>query len=476
MKKYFLLTALFLITVLSHAKVSLPVIFSDHMVLQRNSQVAVWGKADPGEHITVKGSWGKEKVKTITDTKGEWKVKISTPEAGGPYTLIVEGKNKIIFSNVMSGEVWLCSGQSNMEFRVKGSFSQPNQHYQETIAEGKKRKLRFFTVNRSADLMPKDDCKGTWTEANVESIAGFSAVAYYFGSLITDLTDVPVGLINTSYGGSIIECWMSRDLLSEFKGVKLPDFDSKITNAPGTPTVLYNGMLRPVIGYGIRGAIWYQGESNRNDPEMYAKLLPAMVSEWRKQWGVGEFPFYYAQIAPFGYLLSGRKGQSSAAIRETQLESMNTIPNSGMAVLTDIGEEDCIHPANKKAAGQRLAYWALAREYAVKGIDYRSPEFKSMEVKNGKALISFNYAPNGISSFGKEIKEFELAGADSIFYPAKASVIKNLAQVECFSPQVPEPVYVRYAFNDYTTGSLFSTSGLPVSSFRSDRFPLPVVK
>ncbi len=476
MKKYCLFITLLLLTVISSAKVSLPAIFSDHMVLQRNSQTAIWGKADPGEQITVKGSWAKEKVKTTADENGQWKLRISTPVAGGPYTLTVEGKNKIIFSNVMSGEVWLCSGQSNMEFRVKGSFSQPNQHYQETIAEGKNRKLRFFTVNRSADLNPKDDCKGIWTEVNVESIAEFSAVAYYFGSLITDLTDVPVGLISTSYGGSLIECWMSRNLLSNFEEVKLPEFGSKISNAAGTPTVLYNAMLRPVIGYGIRGAIWYQGESNRNNPELYAKLLPAMVDEWRTEWGIGEFPFYYAQIAPFGYLLSGRKGHNTALIREVQLESMNKIPNSGMAALTDVGEEDCIHPANKKAVGHRLAYWALARDYGVKGIDYRSPEFKGMEKRNGKALISFNYVPNGITSFGKEIKEFELAGADGVFYPAKAIIIRNLAQVECFSAQVPEPVYVRYAFDDWTTGSLYSTSGLPVSSFRNDYFPMPVVK
>lgn len=456
-----------------NAIVTMPAIFSNNMVLQRETHVSVWGKAAPNEKIIVFGSWSNNgKVKTVADSIGNWRVQINTPKAGGPYKLTVSGKNKIEFNNILIGEVWLCSGQSNMEFRLKGSTSQPNLGSTETILKGNRPDIRLFTVGRAANVIPQYNCKGSWLEANPSTVAEFSAVAYYFGSLINETIGVPIGLISTSYGGSMVECWMSRDLLQLYPNVKLPATDEQIKNPPGTSTVLYNSMLKPVTGFGIRGALWYQGESNRNNPDDYAKLFPAMVNEWRKAWGIGEFPFYYAQIAPNGYLFKGQRGVTSARIREVQFECTKVIPNSGMAILIDVGERDCIHPANKKVVGERLAYWALVKQYGFKGIECQSPEFNKLEVKDNVAKISFANAPNGLTSFGKEITGFELAGIDGIFYPAHAKLNLPTAQIECVAAEVSNPTYVRYAYQDWVIGTLYSTSGLPVSSFRTDKLPV----
>jgi len=472
MKRILLFIISVLILIQLKAELTMPAIFSDNMVLQRETDVAIWGKASPNEKISVTGSWSKENVRTVTDSIGNWRIKIKTPHAGGPYKLIISEKNKIIFNNVLIGEVWLCSGQSNMEFRIKGSMSQPNLGSTETILKANNSNIRFFTVKRAASAQPQSDCKGSWMESNPSTVSEFSAIAYYFGSLINESLHIPVGLISSSYGGSIAECWMSRDILQMYPNVKLPALGEQINNPSGTASVLYNSMLHPVIGYGIRGVIWYQGESNRNRPDEYAKLFPAMVEEWRKEWEIGEFPFYYAQIAPNGYLFKGQKGVTSARMREIQLDCMKTIPNCGKAVLMDVGERDCIHPANKKVVGERLAYWALANQYGFNTIEFRSPEFKKMDVKDNIINISFSYAPNGLTSFGKEITGFELAGNDGVFYPAIAKLNLPNAQIACSSLSVLNPVYVRYAFQDWIIGSLFSTSGLPLSSFRTDNLPV----
>uniref|UniRef100_UPI003D7F4F65 sialate O-acetylesterase n=1 Tax=Pedobacter sp. TaxID=1411316 RepID=UPI003D7F4F65 len=305
-----------------------------------------------------------------------------------------------------------------------------------------------------------------------ENTANFSATAYYFGQLLSEMLNVPVGLINDSYGGSSIEAWMSPEILKDFPEVKIPEKGTVIKEVSRTPTTLYNGMLHPVIGYGIRGAIWYQGESNYERPDQYETLFPAMVKYWRAQWGMGEFPFYYVQIAPYNYaqLPPYHKGgkYNSAFIRDAQRKSLATIPHSGMAVLLDAGEEKSIHPANKKIAGTRLAYLALAQTYAIKGFGAISPAFEKLNVEGDKAVLKFINAPNGLTTFGKEASLFEIAGADKQFYPAKA--VLSGSSISLTSPQVKVPVAVRYAFKDFVTGDLFGTEGLPVSSFRTDNW------
>jgi sialate O-acetylesterase len=265
---------------------------------------------------------------------------------------------------------------------------------------------------------------------------------------------------------------MSQDTAQPFESTRIPEAGDSIKVPNRTPTALFNGMLNPVIGYGIKGAIWYQGETNYKEPDNYPFLFSTMVKEWRTLWKIGNFPFYYAQIAPFDYFSldakTPEKWVSSAYIREAQLKSMDSIPNSGMAVLMDIGEEKSIHPAQKEVGGKRLAYWALARTYDIQGFGYASPSFKTIEIKDSCAVVSFNNIPNGLTSFGKELKCFEIAGADQKFFPAKA--VLGAKSVTVSAPEVKNPVAVRYAFKDFVTGDLFSTEGLPVSSFRSDNW------
>ncbi|RYG09623.1 MAG: sialate O-acetylesterase, partial [Chitinophagaceae bacterium] len=309
-----------------------------------------------------------------------------------------------------------------------------------------------------------------WKLAGPETVSNFSATAYYFGSLLSEMLNVPVGIINDSYGGSSIEAWMSPEDLKAFPEVKIPSKGDTIKEVSRTPTTLYNGMLYPVIGYGIKGAIWYQGESNYERPDRYEDLFPTMVASWRKNWDNGEFPFYYAQIAPYNYAQlppyhAGGK-YNSAFLRDAQRKSLTKIPNSGMAVLMDIGEEKSIHPANKKQGGTRLAYLALAQTYGIKGFGALSPNYESLTIDKNKATIKFQNVPNGLTSFGKELALFEIAGTDKKFYPAKAVITGSSITVS--AEQVKMPVAVRYAFKDFVTGDLFGNDGLPVSSFRTD--------
>lgn len=452
------------------SEVKLPAMFSDHMVLQQQSNVAIWGWAKKGSTITVTPSWSKKAVTTKTDTAGKWKIYITTPVAGGPYKITVSDGVPVLLDDIMIGEVWLCSGQSNMEMPMKGFKGQPVLGSNEEILHAKNKNIRIITVPRASSLESLENFKGHWEQASPVSIAEFSATAYYFGRLLNEILDVPVGLLHVSYSGSTIETWMDASWLKEFGVQGIPTKKDSINTPNRTPTLLYNGMLHPVISYSIKGCIWYQGESNYTDPDLYEKLFEKMVKEWRIQWGVGDFPFYYAQIAPFNYAQfpqeERKEKYNSAYLRDAQRKAMKHIPNSGMAVLMDTGEKDNIHPANKKAAGQRLAYWALSKTYDVQGFTHASPSYDRMEIKDSAIIISFENAPDGITSFGEPLTCFEVAGKDKKFYPATATLGRKSVTVS--SPQVKDPVAVRYAFKDFVKGDLFGTNGLPVSSFRTD--------
>jgi sialate O-acetylesterase len=306
----------------------------------------------------------------------------------------------------------------------------------------------------------------------MESVSNFSATAYYFGKLLHDVLNVPIGLINTSYGGSTAEAWMNENSLKGFADIVIPGKTDSIKVPNRTPTALFNGMLYPIVGYGMKGVIWYQGESNYERSDQYQQLFPAMVQLWRTLWQSGDFPFYYAQIAPYNYaqLPPYRVGgkNNSAFLRDAQRSSADKISNSGMAVLMDAGEENSIHPARKKPAGERLAYLALAKTYGLKGFGYESPAYDSLIVSGNIAEVKFKNASTWLTSYGKELALFQIAGKDKIFHPAKAVIYRNTILVS--SPQVKEPVAVRYAFTDFVTGELFSTEGLPVSSFRTDNW------
>lgn len=469
MKQSFsLLMTVLIVFVISSAtlygEVKLPAIFSDNMVLQQKTEVAVWGTSAKNATVKVTTSWNSKSYSTRAGNEGKWKLKVSTPSAGGPYEVTVSGDGKTLkFKNVMIGEVWVCSGQSNMEMPVKGYMSQPNLGSNEDIATSSNPAIRLFTVKKASDLQPQDDFIGTWKNCEPENVSVFSATAYYFGLMLNRALNVPVGLINTSWGGTRIEPWMSEEGFKKFDFVKLPDKNQTGNLSPQTPTVLFNAMVNPMVGYGIKGAIWYQGESNRNEPDKYAQLLPGMVENWRSVWGVGEFPFYYVQIAPFDY---GSTGLNSAYLREAQLKASTAIPNIGMATTMDIGEKNCIHPADKKAGSYRLAYLALANTYGKTGFASAGPVLKEMKISGQLVKLTFNNADNGLTSYGKELSCFEIAGANKRFYPAEASIISG--GVTLFCPSVAEPVAVRYAFKDYIVGDLFNTEGIPASSFRTD--------
>jgi len=463
MLRYILVILSFVFAPLGFSETEVAALFGDGMVLQRNEAVSIWGKDVPGRKVKAVGTWGSV-AETMTDAEGNWRLEIQTPDAGGPYSLRVRGSRTLVLKNVFIGEVWLCSGQSNMEMPVAGFNNQPVNGSQEAILNSSGDRIRVFTVARNTSLSPVDEVEGEWVSSGPGQVGRFSAVAYFFGKKLEEIVDVPIGLIVTSWGGSSAEAWTDRETLSELGLMKSP-IELNESRIQVTPTALYNAMMYPVIGYDIRGLIWYQGEANRMRADEYEALIGGMVRSWREKWGQGDFPFYYAQIAPYRY----NKTANSAFLREAQLKTMQSLGNCGMAVTLDIGDFNYIHPSEKKTVGDRLAYWALAKNYGVKGIEYESPRVTRMDIgEEGEVTLVFGPSTSGISSFGKELTGFTIAGGDRIFHPAKAKIGKKKGVLVVSSDEVSEPVAVRYAFENWAEATLFSVSGLPVSSFRTD--------
>lgn len=469
MKKFILVlfvlfSAVSIISVDVYAEIKLPAIFGNNMVLQQKSDAAIWGSASKNATVKITTSWNNVSYSTRSDNTGKWLVKVKTPSAGGPFNIEISDGKKLTLKNILIGEVWVCSGQSNMEMPMKGFRNQPILGATEAIAVSTNNNIRLITVKRATSLNELDDFSGEWKMCLPENVSEFSATAYYFGNLINKALNVPVGLINSSWGGTRIEPWISEKGLSNFDWVKIPDKKPVENLSQQTPTVLFNAMIKPLVGFQISGAIWYQGESNRNEPQNYQKLMPGLISNWRNEWAIGDFPFYYVQIAPFDY---GIGGLNSAFLREAQLNASKVLPNTGMACIMDAGEKDCIHPANKEAAGKRLALLALVNHYGLKGINSQTPTLKNMEISEaGVVKLTFDNAPNGLTSFGKSLECFEIAGANKRFYPAKAFITNT--GVSLISNAVATPVAVRYAFKDFIIGDLFNIEGIPVSSFRTD--------
>jgi sialate O-acetylesterase len=458
------------ISPVTKAQVKLPYFFSDNMVLQQLSQVNIWGWDKAGKSIKVSSSWSKQTVTTTTNKEGKWKLQLATAKAGGPYTLTINDGKKVTLHNVLLGEVWICSGQSNMEMQMKGFKNTPIIGSNDAILNSTNKNIRLFIVPRSPEPTVRDTCKASqWNEASPEFTSNFSAVGYYFGKELNKVLDVPVGLICSSYGGSPVEAFMSKENLQSYKEIQLPVYadTTKVNNH--TPTSLYNGMINPLFGFNIKGCIWYQGESNNGKPDLYEQLFPAMVKEWRSKWESGEFPFYYVQIAPYEYSATAFRANeksNSAYLRDAQRKDLSIIPNSGMAVIMDLGEARNIHPRYKVEVGNRLALLALGKTYGLKGFEYVSPLYDSLHIDGNNVTVHFKNAANGLTSFGKEITSFEVAGVNKNFYPATAAIINN--GVILTSLEVKHPVAVRYAFKDFVVGELFNTEGLPASSFRTD--------
>lgn len=467
MKKIFLLLATIMVVMGIKAKVTLPKIFSDGMVMQRETNANLWGEAKASSNVKITTSWDNKSYVVRSDSNGKWKTSVKTPKAGGPFSITFSDGEKLTINNILIGEVWICSGQSNMEMPMKGYKNQPVDNAVEDILHSKDSNLRLFTVKRNSKFKPVDDVTGNWNEANPASIRNFSATAYYFGRELRRSLDVPVGLIVAAWGGSACEAWMTADWLKAFPDAKIPASEEDIKSKNRTPTVLYNGMLHPLIGFSMRGVIWYQGEDNVTRYSTYADMLTTMIGGWRSVWKQGDFPFYFCQIAPYDYKLINYT-VNSAFLREQQSKAELMNQNCGMAVLMDVGMDFGIHPRKKYQAGMRLALLALDKTYGVEGLTSESAYYDKMEIKGDTAVISFKRADMWIyGAKGYKSDLFEIAGEDRIFHPAKAWIERSKVYVKCDS--VKTPVAVRYAFKDWADGDLFC-DGLPISSFRTDNW------
>lgn len=628
------------------AKLDLPSLVGDNMVLQQNTEVNIWGWTNPKQKVKVKASWDSGTYSAKADTDGKFVVKVPTVEAGGPYVITIDADTLVALKNIMLGEVWVCSGQSNMEFSLARAESAATE-----IPQANFPKIRLFTVERTIAPYPLSDCSGEWEECTPETAPRFSAVGYFFGKDLNQKLNVPVGLIHTSWGGTLSEAWTSKEGLEPFDYFKLtlqklygnpeenkdmadafrradsinavtnrffdfmdpnnpgkkgqwmsPGFDdaawpelecpsewsthpeigimegvmwmrktvdipadwngkslvlelgpvdemdetwfngelvgsndivdnwnkprvyevpaklvkgnkasivvralNKVTEGgfigkpeqmklsvknsggqqkvslagnwkydityrmpnlpplsnPNTPTYLFNGMLHPLIPMTIKGAIWYQGEANVSRAVQYRKLFPAMIQDWRKQWGIGDFPFYFVQLAPYNY----GKEYTGAELREAQFMTLSKLPNTGMAVTLDIGNPVDIHPTNKRDVGHRLALWALNRDYGIDVVP-SGPLYKNFEVVNSTIKVNFNYAENGLVCKGDSLIDFEIAGNEQVYVPAKAKIEGN--SVIVWNDEVMIPVAVRYGWTNTAEPNLFNAEGLPASSFCSD--------
>jgi len=471
---FYVLAAIFNLLFLQSikAEVKLPAIVSSNMVLQRNTTVKLWGWADVNEKITIKPSWLEQELNFVADNNGNWSIDVETTNSKKPQIITIKSDDSdFTLENILFGEVWLCSGQSNMQQPLKGYNGQPTFGAAMAVAKSDNPNLRLFSVDRVGSKIPLEDVDKftAWQQASPDNVLDFSAVAYFFGKQLQEILDVPVGLIHTSWGGSSVQAWMSKEVISSYQEVNLDDVDiTERTNH--IPTALFNSMIHPLTSFIIKGVLWYQGESNRNEPDNYKKLFPAMVKDWRTRWGIGDFPFYYVQIAPYFYGNNDafQTVANSAFIREAQLECLDLIPNSGIAITMDIGKERSIHPPEKKEVADRLLFNALNQTYGFKTVDNASPVYESFEIKDDGIVLNFKNAETGLYSYN-DLEDFEIAGADKVFYPASAEII-NRSQVLVKSSDVPDPVAVRYAWKNWVKGTLFDTNLLPAPSFRTDNW------
>lgn len=482
MRKTAITLAILLCSIAMTAKVRMPAVFSDHMILQQESSANIWGWADAGKTVTIKASWDKNaKVSVKTGADGKWTAKLATPSFGGPYSIEISDGEKLTINDVMIGEVWVCSGQSNMEMPVKGFGSQYIEGSRDAIlrAGSYRDRIRMFTVGRNSTTELQDDCKGAWQQASLTSTPDASAIAYFFAEYVTDALNMPVGILITDWGGSSIEAWMpesvTREALSSVKSKEQIDQQIANRNKAGAQhgaALLYNGMLYPVRGYNAKGFLWYQGCTNLGNSDCYDLMQAAMVKQWRSDWGDTEnaMPFYYVLIAPYNY--GKPESHQRGFFVENQRHAAKITPNSDCAAtetLSDTG--DIIHPAKKRDVSAQLAMLALNRTYGLKtGMDVGCPEPQEIKLNgDGNFEITFSNTKMGLEPIKSiaDITGFEIAGEDKVFYPARAYFQGGKVTVEK-NEQVPSPAAVRYSFRNFPGGNLTNLFGTPVPPFRSD--------
>lgn len=492
------LLVVFLFPFISFAEVVLPSVFGDHMILQQNTNARIWGWADAGEKITIFLSWGDE-INVTADKQGNWKTEIPTP-AGSytPHQIIVKGKNTIYLRNVLIGEVWLCSGQSNMAWSVR----QSNNAYEE-IKNANQPAIKFFHVPNIMAWDPQEDVNAQWEICTPETTANKSAAAYFFAQNLIEELDVPIGLLISAWGGSDAQAWIDQETAAKeghqdivdwydtyeqkMKDIRFEllkstaewranqiegkqiDYSTRPSRQklPGDnhiPFALYNGMINPLKTYSMKGALWYQGESNVPRANQYRTLFPAMIKSWRNAWKQGDFSFYYVQIAPFHY--NDYEGLKSAELRDAQLKTMEVSKNTGMVVITDISPINNIHPREKQEVGRRLAMLALHNDYKKWEGEYTSPINTAHKIDGKKIILSFSHAKE-LKARGADIIGFTIAGKDQQFVKAKVTII-NGNQLKVWSDNVKKPVAVRYGWSNALVTNLFNEIKLPVSPFKTD--------
>jgi sialate O-acetylesterase len=437
-------------------------IFSDGMVLQRETTVPIWGTAADGAEVKVEF---RGQTATATAEGGKWQARLHDLEAGGPDELTISsGDQTITIKDVLVGEVWVCSGQSNMQWTVSSS-ADPEQ----VIAGAKDDQLRLLTVPRVGTAEPQDTVDISWTATTPESIPGFSAVAYHFGKMLRKELGVPVGLISTNFGGTPAEAWTDTKALAADPLLK-PILDRPLNEREShRPGWLYNAMIHPIVPYAIEGAIWYQGESNAGRAYEYRTLFPAMIRNWRDAWGRGDFPFLLVQLAPFMKIEEQPNDSAWAELREAQLMSTQVLRNVGMAVITDVGDEDDIHPKAKEPVGQRLALAGLALAYG-KDVCYSGPTLREATFEDGKAILTFDHTCGGLVAKDGSLTGFTIAGEDRKLVNASAEIVSE-DTIEVTSPEVPHPAAVRFGWANFPVVNLWNEGGLPASPFRTDAWP-----
>ncbi|WP_245871617.1 sialate O-acetylesterase [Sediminicola luteus] len=442
------------------AKIWTPSIISDNMVLQQQSEVILWGwTTQTAERLEVSTTWNNEPI-TIEAKHGKWSVVLKTPKSGGTHSIRIQGHETLLITNILMGEVWLCSGQSNMEWRPTWGLL----NAEAEIAQANYPEIRFFSVGKKVADHPQDDLQGEWVVCNPKNFKAFSSVAYFFGRELHGKLKVPVGLINSSWGGTPIETWIKE---SEIKAdANLSEEALKVRSnkwRPHEPGRAYNAMIAPLTDFSVAGCIWYQGESNRENAHSYYRSFPLLIDSWRSE-RKQKVPFYFVQIAPFDY--KDPSGLKAAVVRDAQLHTFKAVANTGIVVTNDIGNLKDIHPQNKQEVGRRLALWALNKTYEKQEVVPSGPIYKSASPSGNQMILEFDYAQNGLQSKGKYLTDFFMAADDRVFYPAKAIIKGDKVWVQ--SKKVAQPKAVRFAFSATAQPNLYNAEGLPASAFRTD--------
>ncbi|MDB5119098.1 MAG: sialate O-acetylesterase [Sphingobacteriales bacterium] len=455
---------LLLLAIYAKGDITLPAVLGNNMVLQQQSTVKLWGWGSSTEKIFITTSWDNKTDSVVANGNATWQLDVQTPKAGGPYTITFKGRNTITLSNVLIGEVWVCSGQSNMEYHA---FYKGSRDAQAELPYANNPNIRFFQVPKMTAKYPQENLNASWAASDSNTLKNFSQVAYFFGKKLNKDLNVPIGLILAAWGGTPAETWTPTEAINNDKLLK--DAIAVQKQTPWWPKdagLAYNSMLAPLTNFKIAGALWYQGEGNTATATTYKELLSTMINSWRKEWN-NEFPFYIVQIGPYKY---GNKYVGSL-IREAQAKTAATLPKTGYISINDLVDDvNDIHPWNKKEVGVRLANLALVDTYKQSKIVGRTPEFKSISVHNSEITVEFNNVPTSLIAKNKEIADLFIAGSDQVFHPAQGKIKKGKLIVS--SKLVKQPVAVRYAFSNAATGNLFTKEGLPVASFRSDEWPL----